>query len=410
MTLSRLLLISTLWVPLYGIAQQQIGFAFNNPRTRRIEVPFERYNNLIVIPVRLNNTVTLNFILDSGVQHAILTEKAYGDFLGLEYDRNVTIRGPGEKDSIQVFVVDNMDISLPGIPGKNLPLIVLDQDFLKLSNLLGHDVHGIIGYDLYKQFVVEVNVDDDILIFHDPKRFNPTRYYYKMPISIERTKPYIDVQITQTNGKQFNVKLMVDTGASHAIILNPSTYVDIEVPEKNISAVLGSGLGGEILGLVGRLEGLKMGRFNFYDVISFYPFDEHYGYGLRSGDRNGTIGGELLTRFNYILNYNEGFLYLRRSEEYRKNFEFDLCGIDLQGHGVDYELVSVVRVREGSPADRVGIRKGDIIKTINGMGTSSIDLNYVNGLIRSRRGRKIRLKLKRNDEEIKVKLRLERII
>ena len=183
MTKSRTLLLITLWLPLIGISQEQIGFAFSEPRTRRVEIPFERFNNLIVIPVQLNNAITLNFILDTGVQNAILTEKTYGDILNLEYDRNVIIRGPGERDSVQVFVVDNLDISLPGITGKNLPLIVLDQDFLKLSNILGHDVHGIIGYDLFKQFVVEVDHDEGKVRFHDPKRFSPSKYYYQIPIS-----------------------------------------------------------------------------------------------------------------------------------------------------------------------------------------------------------------------------------
>jgi len=410
MLLSRLLFIAILWIPISGISQQQIGFVFQNPRARRVEIPFERYNNLVVLPVQLNNTITLNFILDSGVQNAILTEKVYGDILGLNYDRNVTIRGPGENDSIRVFVVDNVDLSLPGIPGKNLPLLVLDQDFMKLSNNLGHDVHGIIGYDLFKQFVVEIDFDERKAIFHDKKRFHARRYYDKIPISVEGTKPYADVQITQANGQKIDVKLLVDTGASHAILINPATDADLEIPEKNITAVLGTGLGGEIAGLVGRLNNMKIGRFTFYDLISVYPNEDDYGYGLRSGDRNGTLGGELLSHFNYILNYDEAYLYLRRSQEYRKKSEFDLCGLDLLGKGIKYATIVVNRVRENSPAARAGVKKGDIILSINGMTSTRADLNDINGIIRSRHGRTIILKIKRNEEELKVKFKLERLI
>jgi len=131
---------------------------------------------------------------------------------------------------------------------------------------------------------------------------------------------------------------------------------------------------------------------------------------LRSGDRNGTLGGELLSHFNYILNYDEAYLYLRRSQEYRKKSEFDLCGLDLLGKGIKYATIVVNRVRENSPAARAGVKKGDIILSINGMTSTRADLNDINGIIRSRHGRTIILKIKRNEEELKVKFKLERLI
>ena len=247
-------------IPFYCTGQLQVGFSFERG-VRRMEIPFKRYNNLVVIPVTINNLITLNFILDTGVQNTILTNKLYGDILGLEYDREVVILGPGENDSIRVLVVDNIDMSIAKIKGKNTPLVVLENDFLKLGNNLGADVHGIIGYDLFKQFVIEVHFNDNRIIFHDPERFKKRKYYKrkkyfkKIPISIERTKPYVNARIVQQNGTKENVKLMVDTGASHAVLLNPASNERINVPEERLRSVLGRGLNGCLAGEINRRPG-----------------------------------------------------------------------------------------------------------------------------------------------------------
>ena len=396
-------------------SQQQVGFTFDGG-TRRMEIPFERYNNLVVIPVTIDDQITLKFILDTGVQNAILTNRLYGDVLGLEYDREVVIKGPGENDSIKVLVVDNMDMSIARIQGKNTPLVVLEQDFLKLSNNLGADVHGIIGYELFKQFVIEVDFNDNKIVFHDPARFRKRKYYkrkkyYKrIPLSIERTKPYINARITQKNGSKENVKLMVDTGASHAVLLNPSSSKRIDVPEKHIRSILGRGLGGEIYGLVGRIEELRFDKFEFNEVVTFYPDDDHYGYGLRSGSRNGTIGGELLTHFNYVIDYRDEYLYLQEGDGFDREFEFDLSGLEMMSFGKDYDVIMVKYVREGSPAFEAGVRRGDILKSINGKDISGISLNYVNALLRSKPGRRIFMRLQRGTEELKMRFTLERLI
>lgn len=380
-----------------------------------MEIPFERYNNLVVIPVTLKDQITLNFILDTGVQNTILTDRIYADLLGLDYNREVIIRGPGQNDSIKVFVVDNIDMSVAKIQGKNTPMIVLEEDFLKLSNNLGAQVHGIIGYELFKHFVIEVDFDDKKIIFHDPKKFRRRKYYKqryfeRIPMTVERRKPYVSARIAQKDGDKANVKLMVDTGASHAVLLNPTTHNKISVPEEHLSSLLGRGLGGEIFGLVGRIDNIKINRFEFDDVVVFYPNEQHYGYGLRSGDRNGTIGGELLSHFNYVINYPDGWLYLRESDEFERTFEFDLSGLEIISFGNQYEMVMVKDVREESPAWNAGVRRGDIIESINGKDAQRTSLNFINALIRSKVGKRIFMRLKRGEEVVKVRFELERLI
>ncbi|MFN2216782.1 MAG: peptide-binding protein, partial [Anaerolineales bacterium] len=63
---------------------QILGFKIEGDR-KKIKIPFELYNNLIVIPVVVNDRLPLRFVLDTGVRTTILTEKVYSQLLDLEY-------------------------------------------------------------------------------------------------------------------------------------------------------------------------------------------------------------------------------------------------------------------------------------------------------------------------------------
>ena len=93
--------------------QKEFGFAMPAGE-KKVEIEFEEYNNLIVIPITINRFLTLKFILDTGVETAILTEKLFADILDAEYIRELSIAAPGVQDSVQVFVANQMTFYLPG--------------------------------------------------------------------------------------------------------------------------------------------------------------------------------------------------------------------------------------------------------------------------------------------------------
>ncbi|MEM8894426.1 MAG: aspartyl protease family protein [Bacteroidota bacterium] len=374
-----------------------------------MEMSFERHNNLVIIPITINDQITLRFILDTGVQNAILTEKGYGDLLGLNYDRKINLAGPGDIDSVNAYVVKDIKLALPGIVGEHQSLLVLEEDYLNLRNNLGAEVYGIIGYEIFSRFVVEFNYDENKLIFYEPHYFTPKKYYKVLPLSVEGTKPFIQVPITQTNGKKIDAKLMVDTGASHAVLLEEQTDKDLILPEKVLRTSLGRGLGGEIAGDVGRLKTVKMDKFVFKDVLASYPVAGAYKR-KRDDGRNGTLGGEILTRFNPVIDYFANKLYLRKSEEHHKTFEHDMAGLEFTAVGKELDQILVTKVRPDSPADKAGMQKNDIITQVNGNRVGTTNFNFINTLFRLKPGKRVKLRVQRDDQELKVDFKLERMI
>jgi hypothetical protein len=387
---------------------QALGFSLADGKTK-VQIPIEIYNNLIVVPVVLNGTLPLKFILDTGVRTAILTQKAFTDILNLSYSRKYTIAGPGGEKLVDAYVTNNVSLELPGVLGRGHAMLVLEEDYLELRNYLGTDVHGILGYELFSRFIVQVNYEKKMLTLMLPQRFKMKRKFHAVPIRIEDTKPYLTTPVVLADGTQLTAKLLMDSGASHGLMLDPGSDSRIEVPEKVVSSVIGRGLGGEITGKVGRIRELHMGPFRLENLIVNFPDPNSYFDSLKSGTtpRNGSIGGESLSRFTVIFNFPKEEIYLKKNHAFKKGFHYNLSGLTVKAKGSKLNVFEVTEVRRESAADRAGVKEGDILMTINGMHTSQIDLNIINALFNFKPRKKINLIVDRRGQRMKIDFRLE---
>lgn len=363
-----------------------------------------------MIPITLNGLLPLKFILDTGVRYPILTDRAVADFLNIKYSRTIELVGAAGGRGINALVANDIAFRLPGAEGKNQSMLVLEKDYLLLSNNLGVDVHGIIGYDVFSRFIVEIDYARQTITLHEPQGFRPKRRFKAIPITIENSKPYLQTKVVQADGSEVIAKLMMDTGASHSLLLHLQSHKNLALPEKNLRSTLGRGLGGDIYGNMARIKSLGFNEFLFEEVITSFPDKETYIDIIAETSRQGTMGGGIFSRFHIIFDYFNGKIYLRKNHEYKKKFEYDMSGMSVITLGSSLNTFIVSEVRENSPGGRVDIRKGDIIISMNGFNSQSLSLNSINSLIRSKPRKKIRLRILRDNKILKKKFRLERLL
>jgi hypothetical protein len=387
---------------------QPLGFSLAEGK-KKVDIPIEVYNNLVVVPLVLNDALPLKFILDTGVRTAILTQKTFSDILNLAYSRKYTIAGPGGEKLVDAYITNNVSLQLPGVIGRGHALLVLGEDYLELRNYLGTDVHGILGYELFSRFIVEVNYEKKVLTLMLPSRFRKKKKFQTLPIRIEDTKPYAITPIVLADGTVMDAKLLMDSGASHGLMLDPASDRRIKVPENAVSSLIGRGLGGVITGKVGRIRGISLSDYQINKVIVNFPDPNSYIDTLKLGNvfRNGSIGGEIMSRFTVIFNFPKEEVYLKKNSDFRKPFHYNLSGITLKAKGSRLNVFEITEIRTQSVADKAGILAGDIIVSINGLATQNLQLDHVNGFFNSKPGKKIKLEINRKGERIKKEFRLE---
>lgn len=376
---------------------------------QRVSIPFELINNLIVVEAVLNNKQSVKLILDTGVRNTILTDRM-GMFQPTEESQRVQVSGLGERRDINAYLAENISLSIHGITGKGLTMVVLEEDYLQLSSHLGTEVHGILGYDFFSSFTVNINYTSNRITVFNPGRYKPGRRYQAFPVRIEQGRPYLEAKFTQYGHEPISASFLLDTGASHGLLLEKTADEKVVLPDNTLRTVIGWGLGGEVQGHLGRIEKLEINGFNFNDML--VSFAENYS-DPRMFDmfgRRGSIGGELLGRFSITFDYAAEKLYLRRNYHYNRHFEFNLSGIDLVAGGKDFKRFRVINVISGSPAAEAGVMENDLLIRINGRYAGQLSLSEINSMLRSREGRRVEMIVYRNGEFLQFRFRLRRMV
>lgn len=381
---------------------------FFTSKRKKVNIPFDLVHNLIVIPVRINSSQPLNFILDSGVKNTLITHLYHDDSLDLKDVNKIEIQGLGEGHSIEAYESDGNEMFMRGIKGINHRVYVLLEDVFDLSSYMGMPVHGIIGYDIFKNFIVKINYSNKQLTLYRPDiELKKKRKAEEYPLHIEGTKAYVHGNVRQHNGDTIKVKLVIDTGASHSLSLYLPSDGRLALPPKVMRAYLGRGLSGDLHGQIGRLEAFALGKYELQDLPASYPDSESIKHALNMGGRNGNLGSDVLSRFTAIFDYPHSRLTLIPNHRFKEPFNYNMAGFEVVTPlpGTNFYVIS--NVVEDSPAKLLGLEPGDQLLNINGRKCHELMLPELLEILKSKPGRTLRLRLKRQQEILDVDLVLQ---
>jgi hypothetical protein len=423
----------------------QDGFQFD-ANLEKVSIPFKFINNLIFIPIKVNG-MELNFLLDSGVEETILfslEDKQEVRFFNIE---KISLRGLGGEDAIEGLKSANNVLTVNGMKSVNhLLYVVLDQDF-NLSSHIGIPVNGIIGYQFFRNNLVEIDYEKKkVIVYKDNKknRRKIEKRFNSVDITIERSKPYVmsNVQISKVSVAS---KLLIDTGNSDAIWLFENAAKGIIIPQKNFEDYLGRGFSGDVEGKRARIEKFTWSEYEFEEPIVAFPDSSSIRNVKLVPGRMGSVGGEILKRFAVIFDYTHEKMFLKKNSDFNDPFSYNKSGIEMQHHGLQWvqetvrlqtvpingiafdangnkiandfkykfelkPVYEVASVRKNSPAANCGLQKGDVIVAINKIPTYNYSLEKINALLKSEEEKWIVLEVERAGKPLKFKFQLLNIL
>lgn len=412
-----------------------------------LQIPFKKIFNLIVLPVEVNGT-PLNFILDTGASKSIIFNLEGVDSLQVEAGKILKISGYGTNEPFDAYFSENNKIVINGYTDSEASLLIMAGQKVELDNILGVQINGLIGSDFFINSIIEIDyARQKLTVFrHESRNANKIQRQSHISLSIVDKKPFIPIQVNHLRSVQ-ETEVLIDTGNGDALWLW-NIDDEFEQPSKGFIDRVGIGMNGDVDGLRSKLDQIKVGEFELKRVTISIPdnntFNSKYTQGrLKS---NGSIGGEILSRFNVQLDYKNRRLYLKPNKNFKDGFYYNMAGIELSKgsneifseiQNQDLEDVEgtygtlrgqktvrsyqtrvikvvpriLVRyVRPNSPAALAGVEVGDQITRINGIRKSNLTLDNTASKFFKNPNSKIKLKVKRGEKELRFSFRLIPVI
>jgi hypothetical protein len=415
---------------------------FNLSKASSEKINFELIDNLIILPVEVNG-VELSFLLDTGVSKPILFNIANIDTLQINNVETIYLRGLGGGEPVEALKSQRNLFKVGSALNVNQDIFVVFDSSISFTPRLGVAVHGIIGFDLFKDFVVEINYSKKYLRLyrHDTYVYKNCKKCESFILSFYNNKPYIN-GFVKIDEEALPVKLLIDTGGSDALWLFEEDSLGMKpLNNRYFDDFLGKGLSGSVYGKRSKVKSFSLKSFSLKNVNVAFPDSTSISYARKHEERNGSISGELLKRFNIIMDYRNARVTLKKNKNFKSPFHYNKSGITVEQHGIrvvkekfleksydpfgrsneDNTVInflesfrlnlkpafSVVELRENSPAKRAGLMIGDVILSVNGKATYTMKLQELIEIFCDHDDKLIRLVVERNSNQMRINFRLE---
>lgn len=376
----------------------------NAPGDMNKSYPFEIISNKPFVGVRINGSKPARFMLDTG-SGAALIDPPLARSLGFQAESESAGNfgvGSGKSSLTLLKPTGCQELAGRRVPGVHF----LGFDLSGISAVEGVPVLGTVGNEFLLQSVVVIDYAHATIRVLDPS-FDYHGDGIVLPVTIEQ-QIFTTVRIHKRSGEVVEGKFYLDTGTRTAISLNSPFVRDNHLLDGETAiplATLGYGMGGESLASVYRIHELELGSIHLHEVVATASLDEK---GVFADPKvAGIIGGELLRKFTVILDYPHKRVILEKSSQSETPFGYDASGLFLLAGGASLDRLTILRVVTGSPADAAGLRKDDILVSIDGKPARKLE--DVRQLFR-REGQTYALRILRDGKTVNTSLHTEDLL
>jgi predicted aspartyl protease len=333
-------------------------------------IAFEPYENLIYVPVRVNGSRALQFVIDTGAYYSVLSDRTARD-LGLQPAAGEQAGLGSGEGGVKFWRAKDISLVLGANEIRSAEVVVLSlQDIERVS---GRAIDGILGADLFRRYVVDIDYAARRIRLFEPQTFAHNRSGKTIALTLSGV-PLAQASVTLPGRQPVDGLFLIDTGSHGALGLN-RPFVEKNSLLDGLKTVSSSdvSVGGEWPKSVGRVQSVELGSFAIEQPVTDFS-------AAKSGARSnpmfaGVIGGALLRRFEVVFDYSRAQMILEPNADLKKPFGEDASGLILSAEGADFHTITVRRVIVNSPAAEAGLREGDVITAMAenaGSGGSSL--------------------------------------
>lgn len=252
--------------------------------------------NTISIKAVFNNLDTLNLNFDTGTTELVITNDVLKNKL---------------KSATKLYnTIYNLKIGNTDYKTK-----VYDAE------LSGHGTDGRFGWDLFKDKIVELNYDKNLLVIHSelPKKMISDKKFSKLKMTFLEELFFIENEIAQ-NGVINKELFLFDTGYQRTLMLDKDLLQEKKFPIEKMEVlkkvIMHGAQGNEIPVITSNLKTFKIGKYKLKNIpVQITNANKPF----KNKDIH-ILGNELLKRFNVFLDFQNHVVYLKPNRYFNDNY------------------------------------------------------------------------------------------
>jgi len=220
-------------------------------------------HEVIFVTGSIGNSGPLQMALDSGSQTTL--DESVAKKLGLDLSMKALSTGIKGKQEISVM----KDLTLDFYGAKITEPLVLAYPLDFLSKRIGRRLDGIIGLELFRRYVVEIDYAAKQLRLWDPASFSYTGCGESVPVTYDKKLPVVAGTVTPFGKAPIATRFQLDTGGSGTNIVFWSAFYtkhDLLSGTRDLSEILQTEFGGTHTVKRGRVQAITVG-----DIIVSEP-------------------------------------------------------------------------------------------------------------------------------------------
>lgn len=352
-----------------------------------IEVPFEYKNHQIIVRGEAEDKKDLTFLFDTGASSPVL-EKSLG-LTGTHIKDTVIQEAEG------VTAAESIWLSKMALNGKEgstrvTNIAVLLTDLSQMSRLLGVKIDGIVGITYMAGYVTEIDYARRVLRFFDSRRValsgrkpdNQRTFLFDLsPANPTRVAP--SVLLSGKLHEKYDYSFLLDSGYGGYISVAQAAAQESGLFKEGTPRIPSTSYSVSRRFVTNKIRAgfLMLGEVNLSGRIISVDVRNNDTYG-----QTGIVGNRFLQNYRVILDYQRHKLWLERVTEKEEPDEAEKpsLGITVRADG---NSIRVEKIAKNSPAQRAGLRPGDMIVSVNGQSLATLSTAQALNLLASPQGR-----------------------
>ena len=266
---------------------------------KEMTLRYRSVHNLIVLPVKINDSISVNLILDTGCRNLVLFGKKFQKLMQCTKGRPIQFSGLGSGSPVVGNVSLSNKIAIHQVLGERIPVVVVGgRNILKNYR----DVDGVIGFELFLKFEIELNPAAQTITFRPAQHANAPEGFATVPLRIVDLRPVMDSRVKLEQENALTCDLMIDTGSNLGLLLKTTELDKFNSVAR--SQVIGFGFNGEVSGYRTNSETVTLQGLSMENIPTGVIESPWHNYA--------SIGMEILKNYVVVINYYKLYASFRK--------------------------------------------------------------------------------------------------